>query len=446
MDTKFTILIRTFSTNTSYYRDCLESIVGLVYESWNLIILDETGGEEVRWITEEMFPDDDRVSFRKLKNNRGFAYAYNIGVHFASGEYVILVGQHDRLSGNMLDLLNDSIANYDFIYCDHDELVDMNRMNPHFKSDYNEELIRHTPYIGEFLCFRRNLFFKVGELSDKLEFYPLYDFLFRNMEKGGKVKHIPKLLYHARVTEHAHQDEGTRKKRTREYAVVVGAHLKRLGLSATVTPQKNSDRLKVEYHGENYKNHRDEFLFLHDKGIRILGKNHMQKMYDVLSQPDVGIVGIRFTRWDLTNDNCGYIFGREGIAYPACYNQSVLKDGYEGRASTPCDVSMVDFACAMIDEKLYRHVGGFSANMEGRDIMLDFCLKTQAAKRRIVYLPDVVAVRRVKNHMSSRDSNGLLMERWHDRLKEGDPYYNPNFSLGGSDFFVKPDAQQYDAR
>ncbi|MCR4797795.1 MAG: glycosyltransferase [Lachnospiraceae bacterium] len=437
MDTNFTILIRTYGTNPTYFRDCLESIIGLSYESWNLIVLDENEGEEIRWITEEMFPDDQRVSFRKIKNHHGFAYAYNIGVHFASGDYVIPVGQHDRLSGNMLDALNDNIANYDFIYCDHDELVDMNRMNPHFKPDYNEELLRHTPYIGDFLCFRRNLFFKVGELSDKLEYFPLYDFLFRNMEKGGRVKHLAKLLYHTRVSQiSGGTEEALKKKMTREYAVVVGAHLKRLGLNGKAFPDKKPLRLKIDYAGDNYKSHRSEFLFLRDKGVRVFGKNYLQKMYDILSQPDVGIVGVRFERWDFTNDNCGYIFGREGIAYPACYNQSIFQEGYEGRAVIPRDVSMVDFGCAMIDEKLYRKVGGFGANMEGRDIMLDFCLKTREAGRRIIYLPDVVATRRVGTHASSQNSNGLLMERWHDRLKEGDPYYNPNLPMGVENYLL----------
>ena len=84
----------------------------------------------------------------------------------------------------------------------------------------------------------------------------------------------------------------------------------------------------------------------------------------------------------------------------------------------------------MIDSKLYRHVGGFGANLDGRDIMLDFCLKAKEAGRRAVYLPEVVAYRRVSEHISTQSSNGLIMERWHDQLKAGDPFYNVNLPLG----------------
>ncbi|MCR5545474.1 MAG: glycosyltransferase [Lachnospiraceae bacterium] len=429
MAAKFTILIRTFGTNISYFRDCLESLNALSFEDWELIILDETASQDVEWTTKEMFPDETRVVYRKLKNKHGIAYAYNIGVHFASGEYIVLLGQHDRLSGNTLEACTKKLKDYEILYTDHDELIDSNRMHPHFKPDYNEELLRHTPYIGNFLCFRKNLCMKFGEFHEKLEFYPVYDFVFRAVEAKIKVGHVSKLLYHERVLDRVIPKE-RHDKMMREYGTVVLAHLKRIGLDATVGPEKKRRFLQVDYQGDFYKNHRNEYLFLHEKGVRIRGKNYMQKMYSILSQPDVGVVGIRFLHYDFTNDNCGYIFGSEGIAYPACYNQSVFQSGYENRAVIPADVSMVDVACCMIDSKLYRHVGGFGVNLDGRDIMLDFCLKAKEAGRRVVYLPDVVAYRRIGQNISTQSSNSLIMERWHDELKAKDPYYNENLPMG----------------
>ena len=429
MAAKFTILIRTFATNLSFYRDCLESLNALSFDDWELIILDETVTEDVRWTTEEMFPDENRIVYRKIKNKHGIAYAYNIGVHFASGEYVVLLGQHDRLSGNTLDLLNKKIKDYEIVYSDHDELVDNNRMHPHFKPDYNEELLRHTPYIGSFVCFRKNLCMKLGEFHEKLVYYPVYDFVFRTVESKVSVGHIPNLLHHERMTEEALPKEIS-DKMLREYGTVVAAHLKRMGMDAVVTGEKRGRFLNIDYQAPLYKNHRNEFLFLREKGVRLRGKKYMQKLYSIISQPDVGVVGIRFLHYDFSNDNCGYIFGNEGIAYSACYNQSVFHSGYENRAIIPQDVSMVDSACCMIDAKLYRHVGGFGANLDGRDIMLDFCMKAKEAGRRVVYLPEVVAYRRVSENISTQSSNSLIMERWNDQIKQGDPFYNENLPLG----------------
>ncbi len=429
MAAKFTILIRAFGTNPMFYRDCLESLNSLNFQNWELIVLDENPGMDVGWITSEMFPEESRVIYRKVKNKHGLSYSYNIGVHFASGEYIVLLGQHDRLSINTLDELEKKLKECDVVYTDHDEIIETVRMNPHFKPDYNEELIRHTPYIGSFFCFRKNLYMKVGEFHEKLEYYPVYDFLFRLKEAKVNVGHIPSLLYHQRSVDETIPQE-IKSKMLREYSTVVTAHLKRLGVEAAVTPDKKLRFLHVSYETDSYKKHRNEFLFLHDKNVRIRGKKYLQRMYEVLSQPDVGIVGVKFLHYDFTIDNCGYIFGREGLAYPACYNQSSFSPGYEYRNILPRDVSMVDVGCCMIDSKLYRHIGGFGANLDGRDIMLDFCLKTQAAGRRVVFLPDVVCHRRLTENISSQSSNDLILERWNDKLKVGDLCYNENLPVG----------------
>ena len=438
MSHRFSILIRASETTASFFRDCLESVIAQTHTDFELIILDENESQEVRFTCEEMFAGDDRIIYRTLKNRQGTAYAYNIGVHFSSGDYVVLMDQHDRISADTLERLAFAIDaalevgdRADMIYTDRDELIGMNRMNPHFLPDYNEELLRHTPYFGSFICFRRNLFLDIGEFNEKLTYYPVSDFIFRAVEGKNRVLHLASLLYHERKRRSVDgRPPQLEEKQLREYGVVAAAHLKRLGVDIAVGYEKKKCFIQIDYQADSYKNHRDDFLFLRDRGTRVFGKTYMQQMYDVLSQPDVGIVGVRFIRFDLTNDNCGYIFGAEGIAYPACYGESMRRPGYDGRAIIPRDVSMVDAGFCMIDSKLYRHVGGFGANLDGRDIMLDFCMKTREAGRRIVYLPDVMVIRSPGKTTSSQTSNSLLMERWHDALKTGDPYYNRNLPLG----------------
>ena len=442
MSHKFSILIRTTETNSSFFRDAVESVIAQTHSDFELIILDETESMEVRYTCEEMFAGDDRVVYRTLKNRHGIAYAYNIGVHFSSGDHVVIMGQHDRISADTLERFAATIdaateigERADLIYTDHDELVGMNRMNPHFLPDYNEELIRHIPYISELLCFKRNLILDIGEFNENLTYFPVYDFIFRAVEAKKSILHLGSLLYHQRQKR---SYDGRLRPfsavELREYSVVVAAHLKRKGFDIEASAENKNRFIQIGYLADSYKKHRDDFLFLRDKGVRAFGKDYMQKMYDVLSQPDVGIVGVRFIRFDLTIDNCGYIYGSEGIAYPACYGDPLRKPGYDGRAIIPRDVSMVDSGFCMIDAKLYRHVGGFGANLDGRDIMLDFCMKTREAGRRIVYLPDVTVIRSPGKTTSSQTSNSLLLERWHDALKAGDPYYNRNLPLGLSNY------------
>ncbi|MCR5098223.1 MAG: glycosyltransferase [Lachnospiraceae bacterium] len=442
MSHKFSILIRTADTNGSFFRDALESVIAQTHTDLELVVLDETDSQEVRYICEEMFAGDERIIYRTLKNRQGIAYAYNIGVHFSSGDHVVIMGQHDRISADTLERFavtiesaKESGEKADIIYTDHDELIGMNRMNPHFLPDYNEELIRHIPYISPLICFKRNLVLDIGEFNENLAYFPVYDFIFRGVEAKKRVLHLANLLYHER--QKRPMDGRLRQmdaREIREYGVVVAAHLKRMGVDIDTEAENKNRFIRIDYRAASYKNHRDDFLFLRDNGVRALKKTYMQQMYDVLSQPDVGIVGVRFIRFDLTNDNCGYIYGTEGIAYPACYGEAVVRPGYDGRAMIPRDVSMVDAGFCLIDAKLYRHIGGFGSNLDGRDIMLDFCMKTREAGRRIVYLPEVTVLRSPGKTTSSQSSNSLLMERWHDALKAGDPYYNRNLPLGLSNY------------
>ena len=124
-----------------YFKDCLESIDEQEYRQFELYILDNNSSYVVEQTIKEFFPDIvDKVHYRRLKKKTGGAYAYNIGAHFAEGNYLVYIGQHDRLSGKTLTVLNDKINELEnkecIIYSDNDELIGLDRRNPHFKTDF----------------------------------------------------------------------------------------------------------------------------------------------------------------------------------------------------------------------------------------------------------------------------------------------------------------------
>ena len=156
-DTYFTLVIWTGDTNMDFFKDCLESIDEQEYREFELYILDNNPSNAIELTIREFFPDIvDKVHYRRLKKHLGGAYAYNVGAHFAEGDYVVYLGQHDRLSFNTLSMLADKIDSLNgqpaIIYTDSDELVGVDRRNPHFKSDFNKELLLQTNYIGHSLC------------------------------------------------------------------------------------------------------------------------------------------------------------------------------------------------------------------------------------------------------------------------------------------------------
>ncbi len=280
MSQKFSILIRATDTNGSFFRDALESVIAQTHTEFEVIVLDENDSQEVRFICEEMFAGDDRIVYRTLKNRQGIAYACNIGVHFSTGDHVVIMGQHDRISADTLERFavtleaaKEAGEKADIIYTDYDELIGMNRMNPHFLPDYNEELIRHIPYFSTLICFKRNLILDIGEFNEKLTFYPICDFIFRAVEAKKRMLHLANLLYHER--QKTSTDGRLRQmdsKEIREYGVVIGAHLKRMGVDIQTKAENKNRFIQIDYGADSYKNHRDDFLFLRDKGVRALKK------------------------------------------------------------------------------------------------------------------------------------------------------------------------------
>jgi glycosyltransferase involved in cell wall biosynthesis len=90
-----------------YFKDCLESIDEQEYRNFELYILDNNSSNAIELTMKEFFPDIvDKAHYRRLKKQSGGAYAYNIGAHFAEGDYIVYLGQHDRLNAKTLKALD----------------------------------------------------------------------------------------------------------------------------------------------------------------------------------------------------------------------------------------------------------------------------------------------------------------------------------------------------
>lgn len=445
MDVLFSIIIYASRTNRVYFRDCIESVVAQDYTTFELIIIDENPGTDLGRIVTEFFPDDPRISYRHLRRPVGRARALNYAIETARGQYYCLHGQHDRLSSNALSLLAaeaDKGQGFAVCYTDCDELDGADRVNPHFKPDLNIELLRQTNYIGNSFVIRASSFVGLGKFRTELLYFPEWEFLLRAAGRRQAVRHIPSLLFHVRPDDGLTPDDRQEaaayrkmrreeeKKGMREAVTLVEASLRRLSLSAEVSPGPRSGAVRIAYDGSAYDIRRDDYLLLKDQGVRVLTRHAVERLYACLRQPGVCAVGCRFLGSGLSVDNAGYIFDTNGIAYPACHGQSVFAAGYGDRIAFRQDVSAVDLSFCLIDRKFYDRCGGFDGDLVGRDIMTDFFLKAAAAGRRVVYEPAVTAYKGTRELKSSGESNAALLDRWKKRIRQGDPYYNPNLPMG----------------
>ena len=156
----------------------------------------------------------------------------------ADGDFIVLADHDDRMTENALyecaKAINEN-PGCDVLYSDEDKL-DMDGgalFEPHFKPDFNPDLLTSTNYICHLFAVNRDLVEEVGQFDERFDGAQDYDFIFRCTEAARKIYHIPKVLYHWRC----HQDSTASNPESKLYAFEAGAraimaHYGRVGIRA----------------------------------------------------------------------------------------------------------------------------------------------------------------------------------------------------------------------
>ena len=159
----------------------------------------------------------------------------------------------------------------EIFYSDEDKMtMDGNKFfQPHFKPDFNLDLLCSVNYICHLFVAKRTLIETVGVLRPEFDGAQDYDFIFRCVEATKEICHVPKILYHWR----SHEQSTSENPESKRYAFEAGqravqAHYDRIGVKAQV--------LQGEYLGL----YRTRFLRDHDPLISIIipNKDHIDDL------------------------------------------------------------------------------------------------------------------------------------------------------------------------
>lgn len=437
---RFSVIIGAFATNAYFFREAAESAKALKWNNIEIQVLDACPEAGIEALTKQIFRDDYRLRYVKLRPKNSLADVWNEGIRRAKGDYLIFVGLTDRLNTMILKYLSDFIsANPDcgIIYTDHDEIKDGSRVNPYFLPDLNKELLIGQNYIGDTFIVKSSAFRRTGGFRKELSFAFAYDFFLRAMAAGVKFGHIAALLWHAMIPDEQDNSELSklRERSLREHITAVSAYLNQAGIPASVERGLSGNSWVAHYDGSGYEQHRRDVIILREKGVHVITSKAVQTLYSYVSQPDVAIAGGKFIS-GISVNNAGFIYDREGVTYPACHGIGAFSSGLYGRASTAQDVSMVDFSYCCVDSTFFKRCGGFDQKLRGNDMILDLCLKARAGGLRVVYVPRVVSYRRGINQASDEASRKRLREKWQKTITAGDPYYNRNLPAGMQNYFL----------
>ena len=240
-DVTFSIVVPTYHTPELFLKQMTESVLGQTFCRVELCIADGSKDDSVERIIKKYAAADSRIKYKRLSENKGISENTNEGLAMATGEYIGLLDHDDVLELHALYEMRKAIENNpkaDVLYSDEDKVsFDLTHyFEPHFKPDFNPDLLRSNNYICHFLVMKRSLLDKVGGFRPEFDGAQDFDLVLRLTEQAEQVVHIPKVLYHWR----SHEASTAANPMSKLYAYEAGrraveSHLERCGEKGNVT-------------------------------------------------------------------------------------------------------------------------------------------------------------------------------------------------------------------
>lgn len=255
---KFSILVPTYMTKETFLRQMIESVQAQTYGNWELCIADASdreypdGAMDVGRIAMSYAEADQRIKYKKLTENLSISANTNRAFLMAEGDYIALLDHDDLLAPQALYRMAEAIKaqGADMLYSDEDKVTEdlKKHFQPHFKPEFNLDLLRTNNYITHLLVVKKTLAEEAGLLRDEMNGAQDYDFIFRCSEKAEKIVRIPEILYHWRTSETSTADNPMSK----QYAYDAGAraiaeNLERTGTIGTVEKLPDFGFYRVRY-------------------------------------------------------------------------------------------------------------------------------------------------------------------------------------------------------
>lgn len=186
------IVIPAYNTPKKYLRMLFESFKAQTYPNFEVIVADGSEGDRaVRELTEEYASEDERFFYVSAGGNLGISGNTNKGLMEAKGDYIALCDHDDELPPYALYEVANAIAKQpkgQFFYTDEDK-VDFDGkalFEPHFKPDYDPELLLTVNYICHLSVIRRDLLEKVGGFRYEFDGAQDHDFFLRCTEEAER--------------------------------------------------------------------------------------------------------------------------------------------------------------------------------------------------------------------------------------------------------------------
>lgn len=204
-DPLFSIVVPTYNARLVWLKELVQSVEAQWTADWELVFVDDASPDPKprTWLRKLAARRPGQVKVHERDTNGGISATTNDALHLATGRYVVFLDHDDLLTPDCLHELGRCIARHDpdFIYSDEDKLLpDGSFADPHFKPDWSPDTLLSTMYTCHVMCVRRTLLEQVGGLRSEFDGCQDWDLVLRLTEHTKRIQHIPRVLYHWRVS------------------------------------------------------------------------------------------------------------------------------------------------------------------------------------------------------------------------------------------------------
>lgn len=272
-DLRISILVPAYETQEVYMSALIESCIGQTYANWELVIADGSATDIVKKTVDTY--QDARIRYVRLEGNDGIAENTNRAIEIATGDYCGLLDHDDLLTADALYEMARAVQAHRPVlaYSDEDKCDESGRhfYDPHFKLDFNLDLLLTNNYVCHFMVVRSDVLKKM-QVRKEYDGSQDYDIILRvvgnrlmkEKENNGTepverfIVHVPKVLYHWRCHENSTADNP----QSKMYAYEAGKKAlidfaSRMGWKVHVRHNKHLGFYRIEY-GESVLTHRPD--------------------------------------------------------------------------------------------------------------------------------------------------------------------------------------------
>ena len=236
---KFSVVVPLYHTPAKFLKDLVRSMMYQSYANWELCLVNASPEDlHLTSLLENWAMRDKRIRVIRLEKNLGIAQNTNAGIAASTGEFIAFLDHDDFLELDALFCYADALnkdKTIDVFYSDEDKTDEYaaHYFYPHFKSDFNIDLLHANNYMCHFLAVRKSLVDTVGGLNEKFDGAQDYDFVLRLTENTKKIYHCPRILYHWRCSNQSTAaNQGNKMYAIHAGKAALNAHYKRIGWNA----------------------------------------------------------------------------------------------------------------------------------------------------------------------------------------------------------------------